>query len=184
MARLTGPVSEDLGYTDDERNSIRLLKNRVYRLKTVRINYTTYDVRRDYDTINPSAHPFIICQSPETQLGAHPYWYASVLGIFFADVVLRSNDPKRVEFLWVRWLGIEEGHRWGRKHGCLPRLGFIPDTDPDCFGFIDPSSVIRGSHLIPAFNYGKTSELLRTNSPSEGRPDGSKDDWDSFYANM
>ena len=150
----------------------------------MRVNYTTYDIRRDYDTINPSSHSFVMCKSPETQPGAHAFWYASVLGVFFADVGIRGTRPERVEFLWVRWPGIEEGHKWGRKHGFLPRLAFIPDTDPDCFGFIDPSSVIRGCHLIPAFNYGRTGALLQTSSPSEARPDGSTDDWDSFYANM
>jgi hypothetical protein len=176
-------------FSDTQRNSIRLINNRLYRLRTMRVNYTTYDIRRDYDTINPRTHPFIMCKSPDTTPGAHPYWYASVIGIFAADVQhvgaeSRNPRPQRTEFLWVRWLGIEEGHRYGRKYGQLPRLGFIPDTDEDAFGFLDPSLVLRGSHLIPAFIHGRTDTLLCTTKPSEGRPDGSCDDWASFYVGM
>jgi hypothetical protein len=43
--------------------------NTVYRLRTMRVNYTTYDMRRDYDTINPRTHPFVMVLSPETEQG-------------------------------------------------------------------------------------------------------------------
>ena len=35
-----------------------------------------------------------------------------------------------------------------------------PDEEP--FGFVDPGTVIRGCHLIPDFNLGRTHELMPT----------------------
>ena len=55
------------------------------------MNYTTYDVRRDRDTVNPNTHPYVMLQSPEVGTSAHPYWYAQVLGIFHTNV--STNHP-------------------------------------------------------------------------------------------
>jgi hypothetical protein len=74
-------------------------------------------------------------------------------------------------------------HRSGFKVGRLPRIGFVPDSDDQAFGFLDPSLVIRGCHLIPAFVQGKTTELLKANVTA-ARPVGEIDDWTAFYVNM
>ncbi|KAF9472014.1 hypothetical protein BDN70DRAFT_766741, partial [Pholiota conissans] len=50
----------DEGFTHEDRNSIRFRNTTMYRHCTARINYTTYDIRRDYDTINPRTHPFVM----------------------------------------------------------------------------------------------------------------------------
>lgn len=180
---------DDHDFTDHERNSVRLVNNCMYQLKTLRVNYTTYDIRRDYDVISPRNHPFVMCRSPDPRPNAHPFWYAAVLGVFTADVFrtgagVSASSPTRTEFLWVRWLGVEEGFSHGRKTGTLPRLGFIPDSEDDAFGFLDPSLVIRGSHLIPAFSLGRTNSLLQTSNTSLARPDGRTDDWLCYYAGM
>jgi hypothetical protein len=65
-----------------------------------------------------------------------------------------------MEFLWVRWLGIEPGHRSGSKVARLPKVGFVEETDEDAFGFLDQDLIIRSSHLIPDFNSGRTSKLF------------------------
>ena len=41
-------------------------------------------------------------------------------------------------------------------------MEFIPhdSADEEPFGFIDPATVIRGCHLIPDFNLGRTRELM------------------------
>ena len=178
-----------MSFSDEERNSIRIRNNTLYRLSTLRINYTTYDMRRDFDTINPKTHPFVMVPSPETDAGAHPFWYAAVLGVFHADVQhasMHSQDFrfKRMEFLWVRWLGVVPDYPFGRKHAKLPKIGFIPDSDEFAFGFLDPSLVVRGCHLIPSFVDGKTQSLLRTEGPSQGRPETEEDDWANYHVGM
>jgi len=127
--------------------------------------------------------------SLEVEPNAHPYWYASVIGIFHAEVQHtgpRSRDfkPKRMEFLWVRWLGVVPAHSFGRKKARLPKVGFVPDSDEFAFGFLDPALVIRGCHLLPSFVDGKTTDLLATEGPTEARTNGDRDDWTNFYVGM
>ena len=153
------------------------------------MNYTTYDVRRDSDTINTSTHPYVMLRSPEVSVGTHPYWYAQVLGIYYAYVsTTHPEAPKHsaqhVEFLWVRWLGIEPGYRSSSKAARLPKVGFVEDTDEDAFGFLDPDLVIRGSHLIPDFNSGRTCVLMPYDGPTVARLPGERDDWMNLYVNM
>ena len=89
-----------------------------------------------------------------------------------------------MQFLWVRWLGAEPGYRSGSKVARLPKVGFIEDTDGDAFGFLDPDLIIRGSHLIPDFNSGRTCDLLSYDEPTAARSPNDKDDWMNFYVNM
>ena len=90
---------------------------------------------------------------------------------------------QHMEVLWVRWFGLVPGCQFGPKVARLPKIGFIPDTDPLAFGFLDPSLVVRATHLIPAFNDGQTAELLAT-SLTAGQPPGETDDWVSFFVSM
>ena len=126
--------------------------------------------------------------SRETEPTAHPYWYARVLGVFHVRVLhtgsaATNRSVQHLEFLWVRWFGTEAGYRHGFKIARLPKVGFVEETDDLAFGFLDPSLVIRGCHLIPAFADGRTSALLGA-SQSAARPPGECDDWAAFYVNM
>jgi hypothetical protein len=119
---------------------------------------------------------------------SHPYWYARVLGVFHANVLhispqATNRSVQRFEFLWVRWFGVEPGYRSGFRQARLPMIGFLPESDPLAFGFLDPSFVIRGCHLLPTFKNGRTSNYLTANV-SAGRPIGEVDDWTNFYVDM
>ncbi len=176
-------------FTNEQRNSIRIVNNRIFCHHIMRVNYTTYDVRRDYDTINPSRYAFVMVKSPETGSEVHPYWYAQVLGIYHADVQrfgVGSIDirPRAMHFLWVHWLGDEPGWKSGRRFGRLPKIGFVPDTDDYAFGFLDLSVVIRGVHLLPDFCGGRTTELLQTTAPTIARKTEEEEDWVNYYVNM
>jgi hypothetical protein len=178
-------------FSHENRNSIRIRNDVLYRHRTARINYTTYDIRRDYNTINPRTHPFVMVSSPEVESNpaAHPFWYGAVIGIFHADVQhsgARSRDLswKPMNFLWVRWLGVVPARSFGRNQAKLPQVGFVEDVDDYAFGFLDPAVVIRGCHLIPAFAEGRTTDLLSTHGPTEARPSGEVDDWVNYYVNM
>ena len=170
---------------------VRISEGRLYRCKTIRINYTTYDVRREGDVINPKTYPDIMVKSPETGRQAQPYWYARVIGIFHGLVSsshpgVKERSLRRMDFLWVRWFGMEPGnYHYGFRHARLPKIGFVESTDDYAFTFLDPSQVIRGAHMIPAFKEGRTSALLpalksvaRVLSPEDN------DDWVNFYVNM
>ncbi|KAJ3713281.1 hypothetical protein C8R42DRAFT_563993, partial [Lentinula raphanica] len=178
-------------FTDEDRKFIRIKDRKLVELQTIRINYTTYDVRRDQDTINPRTHPDVMVLSPEDEEGAHPYWYARVLRIFRVQVISTHprastihSGPREMEVLWVRWLGVEPGFRSGPRYARLPKVGFVDETDPFAFGFLDPEHVIRGCHLMPSFSDERTTGLLRTTKPTIARKAGEVDDWQFFYVGI
>lgn len=195
LGRLLGrPFSgDDVPFAPEERKKLLFVKNQLYRHNVLRINYTTYDLRRCQDSLNPRTHANIMVLSHEDDNNnndndndnnaedAHPYWYAKIIGIFHA-LVRHPNHPEHVsmDFLWVRWYGRDRKHPSGWKAKHLPRIGFINSGSDDTmpFGFLDPTDVIRGCHLIPAFHHGRPDELF---PPSIARY---KEDWDYYYVNM
>lgn len=176
-------------FSNAERNSVHIINGCIYSAKVLRINYTTYDMRRDQDSMNPRTHCDVMMKSPETQRGAHPYWYARVLGIFHTKVLhtgpsARNRSIQHIEFLWVRWFGVEPNYQSGPYVARLPKIGFVPETDEMAFGFLDPSLVLRGCHLVPAFKDGRTSALLNTTSSTAARHPDEADDWTNYYVMM
>ncbi|THG92874.1 hypothetical protein EW026_g8186 [Hermanssonia centrifuga] len=180
LARLSGDEydGDEREYTNAERRALILVDNRIYQHKVIRINHTSYDLRRAQDSLNPRTHADIMVASQEDQGGwnSHPYWYARIVGIFHAYVQHvgpsskdDSKEPQRLEFLWTR-----------RLH----RIGFVDVDEPEqfAFGFLDPDLICRGVHVIPAFAHGKTSELL---GPSVVRSVSDNDeDWVFYYVNI
>lgn len=149
------------------------------------VYYSTYDLRREYDTINPRTHADVMVLSGETT-PTHPYWYARTLGIYHMKVWINKGErpvKHHLEVLWVRWLAPLRSHKWSMKCTCLPKIAFVEASDPDSFGFLDPSQVIRGVHLIPAFAAGRGISSLPLGK-SLGRPDGELDDWEAYYVGM
>jgi hypothetical protein len=165
----------------------------MFSAKRLHINYTTYDVCRDRDTVSASRFGSVMAKAPPSlcKPGDDPYWYAQILGVFctVAAVLptprstLKTKPAKSMEFLWVRWYGAVPETRWGFRHAALPQVGFMPDTDDErfAFGFLDPEVVIRACHLIPAFHAGKTSDLLVSPVPSLARLPGEAEDWVHYY---
>jgi hypothetical protein len=191
LGRLLNVVfdGDETMFTDEERNSVRIIGDRIYSSKILRVNYTSYDMRRDQDSMNPRTHCDVMVLSPETGPNVHPFWYARVLGIFHAKVLhtgpqSRNRSIQHMEFLWVRWFGLEPGYRFGTSNARLPKIGFVPEADRSAFGFLDPSLVLRGCHLVPAFSEDRTSALLRTTNPTAARPVDEMDDWTKFYVIM
>jgi hypothetical protein len=176
-------------FSGEQQNSVRILGDQIYSAKTFRVNYTTYDMWRGQNSMNPCTHCDVMILSPETGPNAHPFWYARVLGVFHAKVLhigpdARNHSVQCIEFLWVCWFGIEPKHRSGSSNACLPKFGFVPEEDPSAFGFLDPSLVLRGCHLVPAFAAGHTTDLLRTISLTVARPLDETDDWTNYYVIM
>jgi hypothetical protein len=144
-------------------DGIHFKADRMYRHNVMRINYTTYDVRRAQDAINPNTNHcnvmLLSCQEPGSP--KHQYIYARVLGIFHVNVVyagpgMLDYKARRIDFLWVRWFeGVDDvsvEQSWIDAR--LDRLQFPPMSDKEAFGFIDPAHVIRGCHIIPRFSIG------------------------------
>ena len=65
----------------------------------------------------------------------------------------------------------------GACHLQLDQIGYVLEEDPEVFGFLDPSKVLRACHLNPAFAEGKTTFLLGPSIAQHGK-DG---DWVNYY---
>ena len=128
----------------------------MYKHEVLRINYTTYDLRRAQDSINLHTSPYIMTLGHEDEEGNtawHPYWYAQVLGIFHVNVrISECMETDRMEFLWVHWFGRNTNHEGGFQTRRLHRIGLTDSEDPTSYGFLNPSNVLRAVHLIPAFS--------------------------------
>ncbi|KAG2052923.1 hypothetical protein BDR06DRAFT_1009062 [Suillus hirtellus] len=175
----------DHTFTDEEHNSVIIPNNIIYSIQTMQVYYTTYDLRREHNTINPRAHADIMVVSGE-MIPTHPYWYACVLGIYHMETWVNDGSrpvKQHLEVLWVRWLAPLCNHKSGIKNARLPKLAFVDESDADVFGFLDPGQVVRGVHLIPAFaSECGTSSLCY--GQSLAHPGGEEDDWEEHYVGI
>jgi hypothetical protein len=118
----------------------------IYSVHTMQVYYTTYDFRREYNTINPRTCTDVMVLSGEL-IPNHPYWYALVLGIYYLETWLTNSNryqpmKQHLEVLWVRWLVLLQNHQSSMKYTHLPKVVFVNESDSDTFGFLDPSQVI------------------------------------------
>ena len=159
-----------------------VIKNfRVYRHATARFNFTTYDIQRDQDLIHcspnldePRDKIAVLVHSPSSTRSC-PWAYAIVLGIYHTVIVLPDLTERSIEFLWVRWL--EDDPTWvsGPATRTLERVRFASESP---VGFVDPQTVIRGCHLIPAFAHGRV-----VNNWTDSVACFPGGDWSYFYVN-
>jgi hypothetical protein len=170
-------------------DSVLFKHDRLYGHGIVRINYTTYDVRRSQDIVKAwpaQCNVMVLADRDESQSSGshHPFNYARVLGIFHVNVVIVgpgmvNYQPQRMDFLWVRWYREVETIQAGWDTQKLDCIQFPPVGDEDAFGFIDPVDVLRGCHIIPAFSKG--GRYLDGRGLSRLGRDAS--DWTAYYVN-
>ncbi|KIM71547.1 hypothetical protein PILCRDRAFT_16970 [Piloderma croceum F 1598] len=110
-------------------------------------------------------------------------WFILERMIYKTTPTATNRSIQNMEFVLVRWFGWAPDHHSGVTAARLPKIGFVEDNDELAFGFLDPSLIIRGCHLVPAFSDGKTTNLLRT-THTIVRPLGEIDDWVNFYVNI
>ena len=119
--------------------------NKVATPKRLRLAYTTYDIRRDEDSLSTMGGGNVMTLLHD---GEHPFWYTHILRAFQISVCYIGRHSKdwllhKMDMLWVQWLGVKPNYHWSFKHAQLPKVGFVPDTNEDLvFAFLGPSSVI------------------------------------------
>jgi hypothetical protein len=112
----------------------------------------------------------------------HPFAYGKVLGVYHADIIAPGASRarpalRRIDFLWVRWFEEVAWGGWSKKR--LDRVAYIEGNgSSDAFGFLDPACVIRGAHLIPAFEFGRSMDNIPASLAWDNREAG---DWDSYF---
>jgi hypothetical protein len=170
-----------------ELSQIDIQGDRIYAHQTLKIHYTSYDVRRIQDIVNPNTPKrYILVPSDESESsepGSHQFWYARVIGIYHANISYKGRRPKRMDFLWVRWLGraFDAPGGWGTCR--LDQVSYFPDSElTHAFDFVDPIDVIRAAHLIPRFIGDRTAQYLEPTC-SIASDDRSLGDWKNYYVN-
>ena len=155
-----GPSAPAVG----DPNAVLFKHDRIYQHQLMRTNHTTYDVRRSQDVLNASTeHCNVMVLNGSSNLrdaSSHPFRYAQILGVYHVNVVyigpgMLDYQPRKMEFLWIRWYQTVQTIRTGWDARKLDRLQFYPMGDDSAFGFLDPSDVLRGCHIVPAFAAGK-----------------------------
>jgi hypothetical protein len=170
--------------TEAEFRDLAIVRETLYRHKVCRINYTSYDLRRCQDSINPRTHANIMLLDPNGDAD-DSFWFARVVGIFHVNVSFRGK-VSMMHLLWVRWFGNNNKYKSGFKHKRLPRIGFLAN---DAMGFVDPDDVIRAAHIIPAFSHGRTDAYLDGPSiarvpEAESRNEDDDMDWRYYHVGM
>ena len=160
--------------------------NQIYQHRTLRVNYTSYDLQRHSDLINIWTRPDLMVL-PEEDDHTHPYQYGRLLDIFTVPIYYKGSKPitgtrrQRLHVLWVRWYERDAQFEDGFSTLHLPRLSFVDASDPNAHGFIDPTAVLRAAHLIPAFNH----ELMDPQPlPDCHATRFLTEDWNCYYANV
>ena len=180
-------LSENDGAASDWQ-SIVLKNDRIYTHKTLQIKYTTYDVRRSEEVIHVDTQRCnITLLNPlfQEDNSQHPFRYAKVLGIFHVNALYihqqnRDFYPRRLDVLWVRWYKNFEDPTRRRHTNCrLDEITFLSVVCQDSHGFVDPADIVRATHVIPGFPYG------RIHSDGNGLSYLSRDgsDWKRYYVN-
>ena len=188
------------GYENDDReilaindcndfNNVFLKSDRIYKHNTLRINHTTYDVRRSQDVINPrtSRRDIMLLadnSGHDSHDDNHPFLYARVLGIYHVNVIYTGTKivdyaSRRLDFLWVRWFSYDKPQMMCWKQCKLDSVFFPPMASEGAFGFVDPSEVLRASYIVPRFKTGRVhSDLV-----SLSRCANDSHDWKRYYVN-
>ncbi|KAG9077844.1 hypothetical protein FRC06_008672 [Ceratobasidium sp. 370] len=174
-------------YHDRELDNLYIHKDQMYSHKTLRLNYTAYDVVRQQDVLNPNtAMRFIVLPTERENPTDHPFLYAKILGIYHAKFVYKGAPPCRMDFIHVRWLYYDYSQPGGLATCRLDRLTYktcrTNQDVLDSFDFVDPADVIRASHLIPDFDSKVSSDLL--NGLSVALDDTRDSDWNYYYVNQ
>ncbi|KAF9033895.1 hypothetical protein BJ165DRAFT_1396369 [Panaeolus papilionaceus] len=192
LSRITQTEDKGATFTQEELSHLEFASDAIYEHNVLRINYTTYDLRRLQDSLNPRTHNDILTLSCDNNT-SHPFSYARIIGAFHAEITYSGNKrrqitrPTRIDFLWVRWFELDNTYQGGWDTKRLHRIRFVPSTDESAFGFLDPDCVIRGTHLIPAYAHGTTTEYLPVTSIArnkETRDLIGDEDYRYHYVNM
>jgi hypothetical protein len=94
---------------------------------------------------------------------------------------MKDYEPKRMEFLWVRWYLPLDKKPVTWKQMRLDRVHFSPDLRSEqSIGFVNPADVIRACHIIPAL----AQERLQLDSEDEiSRLACNEEDYPLYYIN-
>ena len=169
---------------DDTTCNFVFFKNEsLYQHKIIRVNYTTYDMQRGIDIVKPEGPRCNIMLLANHTDGSessrlHHFMYARVLGVYHTDVVytgpgMQNFEARSFQILWVRWYEVVDSDPGssGWDSSTLEMLRFPPLHQDNSFGFVDPEVVLRGCHILPAFDKGKRESNVNISRSAKDNKD-------------
>ncbi|KAJ3538280.1 hypothetical protein NMY22_g5229 [Coprinellus aureogranulatus] len=171
-----------------DRDRIFIDKDRLYRHEILNVNFTSYEGRREQDILNPktSRRDFmcLIDQDvTEATSPRHRFCYARLLGVYHANVVYTGRGSldrkaRRFDVLWIRWFKETEDEKaWSENR--LDHLCFHSLDEPNAVDFLDPTHVLRASHIIPRFASGRVEDRTPEYAPLSK----ASEDWVEYVVN-
>jgi hypothetical protein len=140
LARLRGIeyAGDEHNFSNSDQDLVILANNKIHEHSILQINYTTYDLRREQDCINPQTRADLMVLSHENDEEKHPYWYAQLICIFHIDVWYYGGDnapstSRHMDVLFVYWFGWDMTFPAGFSNKCLHCINFITNdtSNPD-----------------------------------------------------
>jgi hypothetical protein len=109
---LLGPNARpipDVGCSGNACEFLFFKKDCIYHHKIIQFHFTTYDVQRGTDLVNPGTsrcNIMLLADDPEGSLNFHHFLYVRVLGVYHANVMytgpgMHDLDTRHFDFLWV-----------------------------------------------------------------------------------
>jgi hypothetical protein len=149
-------------------NYVFLKHDCIYHHKLIRFHFTTYDIQRGTDIVNPGTsrrNVMLLADDVEgsgsvNSSNPHHFLYARVLGVYHVNAIytgpgMRDFEARRFDFLWVQWFEVVNPGSSGWRTSKLDSVRFPPMNKNYSFGFVDPKDVLHGCHILPAFAKGK-----------------------------
>jgi hypothetical protein len=143
----------------------------IYHHKLIRFHFTTYDIKRGTDIINPGTsrrNVMLLADDADVEgslisSNLHHFLYARVLSGYHVNAIytgpgMHDFESRRFDFLWVRWFEVVNPGSSGWSNSKLDSIRFPPMNENHSFGFVDPKDVLRGCHILPVFAKGKRQE--------------------------
>ncbi|EJD08235.1 uncharacterized protein FOMMEDRAFT_72012, partial [Fomitiporia mediterranea MF3/22] len=95
--------NKDNTFILDEINSLHIQNNRLYKHRVIHVNYTTYNVRRVQDSLNPCLYADIMVYLDD-QYFNYLFIFVQIVSIFHVNVAyfrprLSSLHYKRIDFV-------------------------------------------------------------------------------------
>jgi hypothetical protein len=152
----------------------------LYQHKIIRVNYTTYDMRRGTDIVKaegPRCNIMLLADGSDSS-NLHHFMYARVLGVYHVDVIytgpgMQNFEARTFPMLWVRWYEVVDSNPGssGWDSSTLDMLRFPPLHHDNSFGFVDPEVVLRGCHILPGFAKGKRESNVNVSRSAKDNKD-------------
>jgi hypothetical protein len=178
----TAGLTNNFGSPEGRPDQVIFKNDRIYRHHILQINYTTYDVHRADDILNPNTEhcDIMMLHSPEDAYDHQQFCYSRIIRIYHANVQyigpgMKDYTPQQMDFLHVRWF---ERVPQQDIHD-LEAVRFVCMDDPAVFDFVDPADILRSCHLLPAFRFRRCHQGQIATSPIARN----SEDWKFYYVN-